>query len=148
MNFTFLLIGENNLLIQCGELLLQKKQIIKCIISSVPLIKSWSEKNNILCFDSLTELPSDFSVDYLFSIVNGIILTKEHLKMARLGSINYHDSPLPKFAGVHATTWSIMQEEKKHGITWHFITEGIDEGDIVYQSEWQTFANETTLSLN
>jgi methionyl-tRNA formyltransferase len=150
MSITCLLIGQDNLLIQCGKYLLEKGHIIKWVVSSTPAIQSWCEKQQISCISSMKELPEDRanSVDYLFSIVNGIILKKEDIQVARHGAINYHDSLLPKYAGINATTWSIINGETSHGITWHMINEGIDTGDIVYQSQFPIENNDTVLSLN
>lgn len=150
MRLTCLLIGQDNLLIQCGKYLLEKKHEIKWVVSQVQSIQSWCDEHHIPWVPSLKDLPEykEQSVDYLFSIVNGKILSKEDLKIARCAAINYHDSLLPKYAGVHATTWSILNGETIHGITWHLINEGIDEGDIVYQGQFPIAANETALTLN
>lgn len=150
MHITHLLIGQDNLLIQCGNLLLNNSHQIKWVISSNQAIKIWCQQNDITCLSSFEDLPlgEDHKVDYLFSIVNGRILKREHIQLARLGAINYHDSLLPKYAGVNATTWALINGEKEHGITWHFIDEGIDEGDIIYQHKFAINKTDTALTLN
>lgn len=150
MSITCLLIGQDNLLIQCGKYLREKGHFIKWVVSSTPAIQRWCEKEQITCVSSMKDLPEDKtnSVDYLFSIVNGKILKKEDIEVARHGAINYHDSLLPKYAGINATTWSILNGEAIHGITWHIINEGIDTGDIVYQSQFPIENNDTALGLN
>ena len=150
MRLTCLLIGQDNLLIQCGKYLLEKNHQIKWVVTCVSAIQTWCEENNIPCINSLDELPlpRESSVDYLFSIVNGKILRSDDLKIARFAAINYHDSILPKYAGVNATTWSILNGETSHGITWHIINEKIDKGDIVYQSDFPLSTDETALTLN
>ena len=150
MAFTCLLIGQDNLLIQCGKFLLERNHQIKWVVSSVQSIQIWCNENNISYVNSLEELPEtrEASVDYLFSIVNGIILTKEDLKIPRYAAINYHDSLLPKYAGVNATTWSLLEGETNHGITWHIIDERIDMGGILYQNKFAMAENETVLTLN
>lgn len=150
MRLTCLLIGQDTLLIQCGKLLLEQNHQIKWVVTPVPSIQSWCDEHHIPWVTSLSQLPvgKEQSVDYLFSIVNSKILTKADLKIARCASINYHDSLLPKYAGVNATTWSILNAEQYHGITWHLINEGIDKGDIVYQGSFPLTENETALTLN
>ncbi len=149
-NFDCILIGETNLLIECGTRLLARGHKIKWVISKVAAIQSWCAENHIPYVASFAELPenADNTVDYLFSIVNGIILRKENLKLARIAAFNYHDSLLPKYAGVHATTWGLLNNEKMHGITWHMITEQIDDGDIAVQKEINIEETETALTLN
>lgn len=150
MRLTCLLIGQDNLLIQCGKFLLERNHQIKWVVTPVRSIQTWCAEQQIPWVTSIDELPAEReqSVDYLFSIVNGKILTSDDLKIARYASINYHDSLLPKYAGVNATTWSILNGETSHGITWHVINEGIDEGDIVYQGQFPISSNETALTLN
>lgn len=150
MPISCILIGQDNLLIQCGQLLLDRNHHIQAVISSQPMIQSWCAKNNLHCVPTLSALRAESkpSVDYLFSIVNGTILKADDLILAKKGAINYHDALLPKYAGVHATTWSILNNEPYHGITWHMITEGIDEGDVVYQSGFPVTKQDTALTLN
>lgn len=150
MKISCLLMGQDNLLIQCGKYLLKSKHEIKWVVSAVPAIQSWCDKNAIAWVNTLDELPVDREnlVDYLFSIVNGTLLKGSDLKIARYATINYHDSILPKYAGVNATSWAIINDEQIHGITWHIVTEGIDAGDIVYQTNFPLTENETALTLN
>ncbi|PHQ80375.1 MAG: hypothetical protein COB66_04920 [Coxiella sp. (in: Bacteria)] len=71
-------------------------------------------------------------------------LDQNNLKIA----INYHDSYLPKYAGLNSTTWAISNQEKTHGITWHQITSDIDKGDIIKQVKFDIDHEETAASLN
>ncbi len=96
----------------------------------------------------ITEFLSQQPFDSLFSIVNSYILKKKVLELPRLGAINYHDAPLPKYAGVHATSWTLMYGEKSHGITWHQMDEGVDTGDILKQVVLDIAPEETALTLN
>lgn len=150
MQFSCLLIGQDNLLIECGNYLIERTHHIQWVVTPNPSIQSWCDTQNIAWVTSLNELPEQrtHSVDYLFSIVNGTILQGDELNIARIASINYHDALLPKYAGVNATTWALVQDEKEHGITWHHINTGIDKGDIVYQSRFSIHDQDTALTLN
>ncbi len=149
MERTCIVIGEDNLLIESSELLIHRGYKINAIISSVHSIYLWSQKNNIPYFSSIDEYIAQepVIVDYLFSIVNSTILKKRHLNYVKKAAFNYHDSLLPSYAGLNATVWSILNNEKKHGITWHLINTTIDSGDIVYQKEF-LLSDETVLNLN
>ncbi|WP_162263210.1 amino acid adenylation domain-containing protein [Legionella nautarum] len=87
-------------------------------------------------------------VDYIFSIVNSHLLSSSFLKLARKHVINYHDSLLPDYAGLNATSWALVNGERQHGITWHIVNEQIDEGDILIQRSFPIENNATALSLN
>jgi methionyl-tRNA formyltransferase len=61
------------------------------------------------------------------------IFSKSLLEIPKRGSINFHPSLLPKYRGAHPHYWQIVNGEKDGGITAHFMTENIDDGDIVSQ---------------
>ena len=66
----------------------------------------------------------------------------------RYKAINYHDGPLPRYAGHYATTWAILNQETVHGITWHSMERGVDTGDILVQRTFALAAEETAATLN
>ena len=70
------------------------------------------------------------------------------LAKATRGAINFHDGPLPRYAGLNAPVWALINRETRHGVTWHLIEGGIDEGDIVEQRLFDLDAGETALTLN
>ncbi|MFT4057937.1 MAG: amino acid adenylation domain-containing protein [Legionella sp.] len=144
------LIGEDSLLIQCGDILLSHHFWIERVVSPTKTIQEWAEKNNIVWVSSIGELLSSsfYPVEYVFSIVNSFILPASVLNMAKQATINYHDSLLPRYAGLNATTWALINKEKEHGITWHMVNEGIDEGDIVKQVRFPILNEDTAFSLN
>ena len=90
--------------------------------------------------------PLDF--DWLFSIANLAIVPDAVLAKATSGAINFHDGPLPRYAGLNAPVWALLNRETRHGVTWHLIEGGIDEGDIVEQRRFDLDAGETALTLN
>jgi methionyl-tRNA formyltransferase len=70
------------------------------------------------------------------------------LQRAQSLAINYHNAPLPKYAGLHALAWAILNKEQFYGITWHEMIEEIDAGDILKQTLIEIDPNETGLSLS
>ena len=58
---------------------------------------------------------------------------RAHLLQAFPQAVNYHDSFLPSYKGVAATSFSIYYEEQATGFTFHHMTEGIDAGPILVQ---------------
>ena len=63
----------------------------------------------------------------------GIILNRSLLELPRLGCLNCHASLLPKHRGPNPFRAVILHNESESGVTFHVMTEGIDEGDIVAQ---------------
>ncbi len=149
--FSCLIIGADTLLIQCGGILLQRGHQIYGVISSEPTITHWAREQGIDTVrpgPDLAERLSGYSFDYLFSIANLSIISKEVLALPRKGAINFHDGPLPRYAGLHVTSWALMNQEKTHGITWHIMSDGVDEGDILKQRTVSIAKDETAYTLN
>jgi amino acid adenylation domain-containing protein/non-ribosomal peptide synthase protein (TIGR01720 family) len=143
------MIGEDKLIIQCAEILLVKKHKILGIFSSNSSVQTWAAQQKLPCFASFSKLKTSAkSCDYLFSIVNYQILPEWLLTLPNYFAINYHDSLLPRYAGIHATSWAILNGEKEHGVSWHVMTKTIDAGDILKQGIVQVSQDETALSLN
>ena len=144
------LIGEGSLALHCAQYLLDNGHKIQSIITRDPKLQSFAKNHQLPLFSS----PENFlktpnpPFDYLFSLSNLNILPKKLLILARKLAINYHDALLPKYAGIHATSWAIINQEKIHGITWHVMTEQVDTGNILKQKQILIDKNETAFSLN
>ncbi len=150
-SFSCFLIGADTLLIECGEVLLAKNHEIKGVITAAPRISQWAHNKSIpvIAFqrgygDKLAE--QDF--DYLFSITHLSIIKDDVLALPKKGAINFHDGPLPAYAGLNTPAWALVNREDTYGITWHQITPGVDEGDILKQAMFDIAPDETSLSIN
>ncbi len=51
----------------------------------------------------------------------------------RLGTLNVHDSLLPRYAGFAPLNWAIINGETEVGVTAHVMDERLDRGDIILQ---------------
>ncbi|MEV0293164.1 methionyl-tRNA formyltransferase [Nocardia sp. NPDC050710] len=49
------------------------------------------------------------------------------------GTLNLHDSLLPKFTGFSPVLWALISGESEVGLTVHRMDEGLDSGDILVQ---------------
>lgn len=56
------------------------------------------------------------------------LVEREHITI-----INFHNALLPDYPGRNAPSWVIYQGEERTGITWHYVTAGVDEGNIIIQ---------------
>lgn len=56
---------------------------------------------------------------------------------------NFHFSLLPKYRGCHTNFLQIFNGEKYSGVTMHKIDNGIDTGEIIYQSKFKININDT-----
>ena len=62
----------------------------------------------------------------------GYILEKQVLEVPQTGSINKHASILPSYQGLFPYLWAYIADAPQ-GVSFHLMTESIDEGDILVQ---------------
>ena len=145
------IIGGQSLLIRCADALLQRHHEILGVITADPSVREWSESQGIAVIDPKSDLVAALSgrpFDYLFSIANFRIISDEILSLPKLGAINFHDGPLPDYAGLNTPTWALINGESEHAINWHVITSGIDKGDILESRSFPIDENEIAFTLN
>ena len=150
-SFSCVLIGSDSLLSECGRVLLGRGHEIVGVVSDAPKILGWARATGLRAFtkdEDFDQTVGGLSFDYLFSIANLSLVPEAVLKMARRGAINFHDGPLPRYAGVNAPAWALINGESTYGITWHEMTAGADEGPVYKQALFDIGPNETSLSLN
>lgn len=82
---------------------------------------------------------------FIISANNSYIFKKECVQNNTI--INYHNALLPFHKGCNARIWSIWENDKKTGITWHMVEESIDTGAILTRKEIKLDDNFTALSL-
>ena len=75
------------------------------------------------------------------------IIKKALLDIPRIGVINRHNALLPKNRGRLTPFWVLYKGEKETGVSIHFVTEGIDAGDIIVQEKFAVSTDETFRSL-
>lgn len=148
-SFSCVLIGEGPLLLSCADVLLNKGHRVVGLVCGEPVVRRYGSSHGI----TMAEPGSDWTkilggVDYLFSIVHLEMIPARVLDMPRLGAINFHDSLLPQYAGLNATSWALMDGVEEHGVTWHLMTAQPDAGDILKQRSIRVDSEETAFSLN
>ncbi|SDW99546.1 natural product biosynthesis luciferase-like monooxygenase domain-containing protein [Ruegeria halocynthiae] len=151
MSLSTFLIGHESLVIQCGEMLLEAGHSIQGVATRNSDVEDWAKSHSLPFYtpgpDLLVRIEGA-PFDWLFSIANLDLLPQPLLDKAQKGAVNFHDGPLPRYAGLNAPVWAILNGETQHGITWHMISGGVDEGGIVAQNLFDISDNETALTLN
>lgn len=145
-----IVLGEQSLLVQCGELLFKHGFDLAAVVSKNNMVTDWCKQRDIKVFSSYQDMKGQFGegqVDYVFSITNLQMLPEWLIALGKQ-AINFHDGPLPKYAGLNAPVWALLNNESEHGITWHEMTEKVDEGRILAQQKFPIVPGETALSIN
>jgi methionyl-tRNA formyltransferase len=159
MVFACYVMGNESLAVQCAEVLLSHGNAVRGVITRDEGIEAWARKKGIRVVTppaskadgkSLREriLEDTEPFDWLFSIANLSIIPDDVLALPTKGSLNFHDGPLPRYAGLNAPSWAILRGETEHGISWHLIEGGVDEGDVLESERFALGENDTSVVAN
>jgi len=110
-------------------------------------------QNNIKCHRKIDINSEEFlnlleqnDIDLVFLLWWPKIVKSKIIKKAKLGFVNLHPSLLPYNRGKHPYYWSII-DDTPAGVSIHYITEGVDDGDVLCQKEIKTDITTTGASL-
>lgn len=67
--------------------------------------------------------------------------------LASAPAINCHYALLPLHRGRSAVPWAIIDGDRVTGVSWHWMTEGIDKGNLLIQAVCEIEPQETQASL-
>jgi len=143
-------IGSGRLLVACAEAWLESGHSISGVVSDCPEVSAWSSIQGIARAPTSEEQGAWLGrepFDYLFSVVNHTITPADVLTLPRRRAINYHDSPLPRYAGFNATAWAIIDGQAQHAVTWHEMANDVDSGAILLQQAIEICKDDTSFSL-
>ncbi len=147
-----ILVGADTLLLQCAEIWREAGHDLRGVATAEPRLVAWCEKNRVqvvpLGSDLAERLRQQPPFDFLFAITHLELLAADVLAVPRRRAINFHDGPLPRYAGLNATSWALINREATHGITWHTMAAGVDVGDILLSAQVPIEPDDTALALN
>jgi len=150
-----ILLGSKTTAYKCAEVLARKasnvhfyenlveENIIPSIYKNNPKI-TWHIYNKKKWSEALIQEKKE---TLLISAVNQFILPKEILGKSNITFINMHFALLPKYKGRNCAGWSLYNGEKYTGTTWHYMTEGVDEGQLLWQQKIPISDVDTSFSI-
>ena len=102
---------------------------------------------DVNCQASINRL-KELRPDIIFVCTLSQIIRNEVLKIPLHGCVNIHAGLLPRYRGPASNFWVLFNREEKTGVTFHYMTEGIDDGDIILQKELQILPDDTEDTLD
>ena len=150
-HFSSVIIGNESLVIQCGEILLENGHDVRAVVTRNADVRAWAEGRDLTVVAAgpgLADRLAGQEFDWLLSIANLDIIPQAVLAMPKRGAVNFHDGPLPAYAGLNAPVWAALAGEAEHGISWHMIEGGVDEGDVIATARFPVSDADTALTLN
>jgi methionyl-tRNA formyltransferase len=145
-----IVLGKGTLAIQVADWFVQSPDWeLTAVVPTIPepswtdSLVTWADQNDVSYvasgrYGDLAAPDDDWSVDLAVSVTYDRIIAGWFIDKCRQ-IINIHNSPLPRYRGVSPINWALKNGERKHGVTIHEITPGIDDGPIVSQLEYSIY---------
>ncbi len=94
-----------------------------------------------------TDRLKSLNPDIIYCIGWPKIISKEILSIPPRGCLGIHPTLLPERRGGAPTNWCLIDGVEKSGVTLFYLTEGLDNGDIVAQQELMITLEDTACTL-
>lgn len=88
------------------------------------------------CNDQLESWIKKLEPDLIVVYCMSELLKNNILEIPKKGCINLHPTLLPNYRGYAPTFWTFYDYDLTPGVTVHYIDEGEDTGDIIYQESY------------
>lgn len=110
---------------------------------NIPVYQPAKIRKDPKALDTLRSLDVDINV----VVAYGQIIPASIIYLPRYNSINLHFSLLPKYRGASPVHWSVLNGDKKTGVTIFELNEKMDEGDILTKQEVSILPGEYACDL-
>ncbi len=97
--------------------------------------------------DTVKKIMNSCEPDIIVVGEYNFLLKRDSISIAKIAAINLHGAPLPRYRGAHPINWMIINGEIEGAVTCHYISEGLDKGDIIDQYTFPILPNETASDL-
>lgn len=148
-------LGSGQLAYKCAVICrnyIQNVAVIELKVTDSTVLRKLCEKDDILYYDMSKEEITEFLLKeegetLIVSAGNTYLFPKEVIGKHNFQIINWHNALLPKHRGRNAEVWAIYEGDDKSGVTWHYIVEAVDEGDIIAKQEIAIDEKMTAMAL-
>lgn len=144
------ILGSDNIAVKiCEKIVLSENHELICVgyhhsmEKRAEVLSKWASDNNIKLINDINNIPCDVNVVLLISYP-GII---KESQLEKFLFLNIHNSLLPKYRGLHAMVWALLNDEKIIGYSIHKVVNHLDAGEIYYQDYKEVNETDDILSL-
>ena len=95
----------------------------------------------------MRRLITETNPDYILSIQYPWIIPDCILRLKKGRFLNLHNAKLPDYRGHNSITHVLLNREKLHTSTLHWMVDKVDRGRIVMEKSTRVFADDTAFSL-
>jgi methionyl-tRNA formyltransferase len=118
----------------------------KALIQLSGLDDEFIFRGNDFKSEKCIELLESLNLDYLIGIHFPYIVPSAIINMPKVGVLNLHPAFLPYNKGWHTPSWAII-DNSPYGATLHFMSDALDEGDIIHQKKLEVSFSDTANTL-
>ena len=122
----------------CAVFTREDKPVGRKQVLTAPPVKTLAQAHGIPVYQPRTlrtpeaaQTVREFAPDIIVVVAYGRILPGEILSIPPHGAVNLHVSLLPKYRGAAPVQWSVINGDKRTGVTIMQLDEGLDTGDIL-----------------
>ena len=98
--------------------------------------------------DETYNLIKEYNPDLIVVVAYGMIIPKNIIDIPKFGIINVHSSLLPKYRGAAPIHAAIINGDDKTGVSIMYISEGLDEGDVILTKETPIYLEDNLGALH
>lgn len=134
-------------MIEFGEAAIARGARVTGVVSRTPRVRAWAEAAGLPAAGEAGQLAVALRPDWVIAAGAHRSADRELLALARVGAVNFHDGPLPGYAGANPQVWALLAGETRFGVTWHRLEGERNTGEIVLRCDFDIAADETAASL-
>jgi methionyl-tRNA formyltransferase len=98
-------------------------------------------------FPSFLNSFQTLNIDVIVCCSYAMKIPHEITSCARIDAVNIHGGLLPECRGANILNWVLIEDHAKTGSTMHILSEGFDQGDIIFRDEVSISDTDDAISL-
>ncbi|MDC3423487.1 hypothetical protein NC797_03070 [Aquibacillus sp. 3ASR75-11] len=146
--------GSIGLARKCLEEIVTGQDIELLGVCCSPIISGWREDESVYSYCESNNIPiltfdevEDLSPDIGFSVRYDKIIPEKVIYSFKQGIFNTHGGILPEYRGSYCNINALINNEEEYGVTLHYISKGVDVGDVVAIKKVKITEDDTGFTL-
>jgi methionyl-tRNA formyltransferase len=146
--------GSIGLAKRCLEEIVMKEDVELLGVCCTQLTNTWREEESVHAFSLENGIPilsfeevQSLSPDIGFSVRYDTIIPQRVVDSFKQGIFNIHGGIVPEYRGSYCDINALINNEKEYGVTLHYVSQGVDAGDVVAIKKLEIEESDTGFSL-
>ena len=139
---------------RCLEEIVMQEDVELLGVCCTQLTSTWREDESVYTFSKKNSIPilsfeevEELSPDIGFSVRYDKIIPQTTIDSFKQGIFNTHGGILPEYRGSYCNINALINGEEEYGVTLHYISQGVDAGDVVAIKKVRVEEMDTGFSL-